>query len=423
MKRFPAAHLFIFAAISLYLFIHASFDDGDYTLFYQATHLFQQRFNPYSLAAFPHSYGFAYPPIALLIMWIPSLIPWGFSLIFWSLCCYFMLTWSVYAWFDLLTGSTPDFEEFVWCFLLACIAPVFWSFWLHQLTMPVFFFATLSLWLIKRKNAVFLAGMAGGLLLLKPHLSLPFLALLMMRTPRKGGFLAGFLLITVLSIAPFLSGYRPFTDLRDWKNAIERHSMLLHNRDDQAIPIKIYQALRFSAQDKLLLIKYNVRDNPNFMGNLPLIRKENNFKKYSFAMLLGAWIAWLFGMRKKLDANVCALALTIGVLISSYSHFYDGILLIPLMLWAGFRLAHSWGLANVAAAAMFASFFLTLAIPFNANPNTPIYWERTAYASCLYLFIAMAAGGYETICRFVSRMIFVTSEKIISNKEPKYEAT
>lgn len=388
MKRWPLLYIFIFSLMTYYIFLHANILDGDYSIFYQATHLFQHRFNPYSLIGQPNNpvYGFTYLPTAFIIMFIPTLIPFGFSLLFWTFCCYLMLAGTAYMWFELTTGESPNFEEFVWSFILASIAPTMWSFWLHQLTMPVIFFSTCAIWLMVRRQKDFLSGLMSGLLLIKPHLALPLLAWLALRAQKRWvSFVSGFALMALISFSPFFLGYRPATDLRDLKNALTRHATTLYSRDEQGIEAIIYKSLFFTENDRAFIKKVNVQNKANLMLNLPRVRNENRFKKMTFLILWSAWVGYLILKRNDLNIFQAALACALGVLISPYSHLYDGVMLIPLLFIATVRAAFNYGFAEVACVMFFVDFALTLMLPFNLTIDTAIFWDRISYASFIYL--------------------------------------
>ena len=114
--------------------------DGDFPVFYHASRTLLERQNPYNLLLYVENpnKGFTYPPIALLLTLIPSLLPLGFALILWTILS--QLLWVVAVssvdrndlgekTFHRGTGQRARAQHDRSMSLV---------FWLHQLTMPVF---------------------------------------------------------------------------------------------------------------------------------------------------------------------------------------------------------------------------------------------------------------------------------------------
>lgn len=418
LRRKHLRYLFMLAGIVLFIFLNAQAIDGDFNVFYQASRLFTQGFNPYSLAGHPENHnigGFTYPPVALFVVWMPSLLPYGFALIAWTLLCLLMFTVSLYLWMDLLLDGKPDLAEYALALVASVTAPVAWSFWLHQLTMPVLFAVTLATWFWVRKRNAFASGLAAGLLLLKPHLTLLTLALFALRMPERRRFWMGFLIAAILPWLPFLTNAKRFHDLRDLKTSLIHHSTHLFSRDDQSIPAHLYRALFLTPQEQTFLKSENVHRSANFMSELPFVRRMNAFKSKAFAGALMLWTLWIF-LRKRVNWPIdVAVSLAVTLLVTSYSHLYDGLMLMPVLLATTIALAEHYELALVSCILFFSNLLLTFAVPFDPTPATDIYWERTGYITIAYLVAALAAWAW--IHRPLAKTAFQTHSFNIDIKE------
>jgi len=397
IRREHFRYLLMLAGVVLYLFLNAQAIDGDFNLFYQSSRLFAHGLNPYGLAGHPENPnigGFTYPPIALFVVWLPSLLPLGFALIAWTLLCLLMLTASLYLWMDLFLGETPDLPEYALALVLTATAPTAWSFWLHQLTMPVLFAATLATWLWVRRRHAFGSGLAAGLMLLKPHLTLLALALFALRIPERKKFLLGFLIVALLPWVPFLTSAKRLGYLRDLKTSVMHHTNHLYSRDDQSIPAQFYKAVVLTPDEHAFLKRDNVRYAANFMSELPFVRRMNAFKSKAFAAVFAVWTLWILLKKRIHWPTDVALALAVTLLFTSYSHLYDGLMLMPLVLLVGIELAGLYGLALISCIAFFLNLALTFAIPFNPTMNTDIYWERTSYTALGYAVVLAALWAW-----------------------------
>jgi hypothetical protein len=389
MKRFEPRYLFMLAAMVFFFFLNAQAIDGDFPIFYQSSRLFLLGLDPYGVAGHPENNigGFTYPPLAIFVTLIPALVPLGFALLLWTFLSVLMLAITLYLWMDLLLDGPPEFPDFALSFVMIGIAPVIWSFWLHQLTMPVLLATTVATWLIVRKKNSFGSGLVSGLMLLKPHLTLLALALLTFRAPNKGKFFSGFLIMALLPWLSFLNGHHARTQFHEFEASVLLHNKNLYSRDEQGIPAALYKNLFLSSEEKRFLKKANVRRSANFMSALPFVEKLNHFKTLAFAGVFLAWTVWMILKTKIQWPLDMALALAIAVLFSSYSHLYDGMMLIPIVLIIGVGAARDVGLSLVACVAFFINFVFTFTIPFNLNLNTDIFWERTSHISLIYAML------------------------------------
>ena len=82
--------------------------------------------------------GFSYPPAAIFLTLLPSLLPFGFALLTWDFLCLILFSVVTYLWIVMILQRDPSFPEFVRVFLGALIAPVLWAFPYHHLILRFF---------------------------------------------------------------------------------------------------------------------------------------------------------------------------------------------------------------------------------------------------------------------------------------------
>ena len=330
--------------------------------------------------------GLPTPPGAIFLTLIPSLLPYGFACLAWSVICLVMLMVTVYWWAGLLLKDEPTLPQLASFTIIAAIAPVIWSFWCHQLTIPTLFFATLAIQQWAGRNSL-KSGLAAGLMLIKPHLTL-FLAIwLLLRAPRKLLFLAGLLITLGLPFLPFYTGYRPASDLKDLARSIKLHSVQLFCQDDQNLVANAYWS-SLTPKVRHEWLSYNHTGRINFTVPIDVIRPLNQIKMTVLTLALCVWTVYLL-RAKESSPTVAAVGLGLGVLAGPYSHLYDGVVVMPLIMAGVYRCGGIERLYDWACLMFFANAALA-SLPLMDFTSNVIPWFRVRPIAMVYFFAGAA---------------------------------
>ena len=354
---------------------------GDFESFYIAGTQFLKRLNPYSPELYQtyRSFGMSSLPPAIVLTCLPCLLPLYAAVPAWDIFCLLLWAASLYLWAELLWDSPVDFPSFARLCAVGLIAPLCWAFTTHQVTVPVFFIATFACWATRRQVHVGWAGVAAGLMLMKPHLTLLLAAALFLKSNRKLLFITGMAAGLVLPYIPFMNMVRPVSDLRAWALTIKRQQTEVYYMDEQGLgsrlasffPIVTHAEAKTSKGPGILIPKsrgrFLIRLKTAFWIAGACIwglwwRKTRNISALTLASvpsatpspactreratpsegqrpatrLAGPPDVWRGAVGEGTgeigDLAVYAVALAWGLLISPYSHFYDGVLLTPLIL-------------------------------------------------------------------------------------------
>jgi hypothetical protein len=383
--------LLILTGIVVILVKLSTFTDGDFYLFYRAGELLLHRQNPYQAAAYAGYSWHIYPhfPGTMLLMLLPSLLPLGFACALWPSILIVAWAGSVYCWINCLRGEKPDFALVIYGLLISLLPALIWCIMGHQLTILLLFFASLAV-TYEQKGLSGRSGFFSGLLLMKPHLFLFFITGLFFRSFRKKIFLTGLLISFFLTFLPFLTGYRPCSDLKNWVSGLRYHADNLYCTDGQGIVPRLY-SLTWPRTAKNNLAQ---RNRPTIEFPVSLIKPMENTVVAVFVLAFFCWLIFLKYSRLSLPW-LAATALALGPLLSVYSHYYDGVLLIPWILATMF--SGEWGLRGVLTI-FFINLFLFYFLPFDLSFDK-IHWTRTAFASTLYVGIGLlflATGKFKS---------------------------
>jgi hypothetical protein len=345
----------------------------DFLQFYGANQLFFHRQNPYVLTGFP----FSYPPWAFLITSFLLIFNVDTACLLWSLISLLLFMASVYLLTVIIFGKC-GFVLFPKVALAATLAPCFWAFFDHNLMMVLLFSVALTLWLFKRRNDSFWIGVASSFLLLKPHLTLITLILFFFQAPNRKRFLAGLLLFFTIQFVPFISGYRPFTDLKD----LYRNTQILTTRtyflDEQSLAAE--------------MMRLKTKPTPSFCLNtvkpeiMPLF---NIIKTAAFISSILAAMG-LLSLRQVPLVPATALTLLAGLFFSPYSHWYDAALLVPLTILMAFELSKKKDPLLICA----LFFLINMALYFLPGTGDLTHWDRAGEYSIIYSIILAGMWFY-----------------------------
>src|SRR5262249_26995721 len=122
----------------------------------------------------------------------------------------------------------------------------------------VFFLATCAVYQMDQEDSSFISGIASGAMLIKPHLMLFTTMFLWTKARKKSAFSFGLLLALILPFAPFVTGYRPLTDLLAFEKAIKIHSTELFTQDDQNVASNFLKVVMGPRYEQEVMI-YNKR--------------------------------------------------------------------------------------------------------------------------------------------------------------------
>jgi len=302
---------------------------GDFESFYIAGGQFLKRLNPYDPQLYKTygSFGMSSLPPAIVLTCLPCLLPLYAAIPMWDIICLLLWSASLYLWAELLWGEAVDLPLFSRLCAASLMAPLCWAFGTHQVIVPVLFFATLACWSMRRNNSGW-AGFATGLMLMKPHLTILLAGVLLLKSKRRILFIATLAAGLILLYLPFMNTIRPISDLRAWRQTIQRQQSEVFYLDEQGIagrfasifPLVSHADAKASSGPGILI--------PQSKGRL-----LSRFKTVFWIIGCGLWALWGASRYKRMnDLSLYATALAWSLLISPYSHFYDGVMLIPLII-------------------------------------------------------------------------------------------
>jgi hypothetical protein len=302
---------------------------GDFESFYIAGGQLLKRLNPYDPMLYKSygSFGMSSLPPAIVLTCLPCLLPLYTAIPIWDIFCLLLWSATLYLWAELLWGEAVDFPLFARLCAVSLMAPLCWAFGTHQVIVPVLFFATWACWSMRRDKSRW-AGFATGLMLMKPHLTILLAVVLFIKSKRKTLFLSALAAGLILPYVPFMNTVRPITDLRAWHQTIERQQSEVFYLDEQGMagrvasffPLVSHADAKASSGPGILI--------PQSKGHL-----LSCFKTAFWIIGCGLWALWCKSNYKRLnDLSLYAWSLAWGLLISPYSHFYDGAILTPLII-------------------------------------------------------------------------------------------
>jgi hypothetical protein len=367
----------------------------DFLQFYDANKLFFHRQNPYEL---PPKFltGFPYPPWAFLITSFFSIFDVGTACLLWSLLSLLLYMASIYLLTVIIFEKEGGFVLFPKIALAAALAPCLWSFIDHHLMMVLLFFITLTLWLFKHRRDSFWIGATSSFLLLKPHLTLITLILFFFQAPNRKRFLAGLLLFFTIQFVPFISGYRPVTDLKDMFRNTQNWATKTYVVDEQSLAAE--------------LMRFKTKPAPSLYLNLVRPDIMPPFNKIKLIIYLSAIIVALalFAWKQRFPIlPATSLTLLAGLFFSPYSHWYDGVLLIPLALLTIFELSKGTDPIRICVLFFFINLGLCYLLP---GTGDCIHWDRVGECSIIYSAIFAGMWFYH---RCLSRFFNSTKTEFI----------
>jgi len=402
----------LLASIVVFLIAAGFRHEGDFESFYIAGAQFLKRLNPYSPELYQtyRSFGMSSLPPAIVLTCLPCLLPLQAAIPVWDIFCLMLWTASIYLWAELLWGLPIDWPIFSRLCAVSLIAPLCWAFATHQVIVPVFFFASLACWSTRRDYSGW-AGLATGCMLMKPHLTLLLAAALLMKNNRKLLFISGVTAGLLLPYIPFMNTVRPFSDLRAWARTIERQQSEVYYLDEQGMAGRMASFFPVVARG----------ESKSSNGPGVLIPKSRGrflarIKTAFWALGCGLWAFWwglLPSYRRKPvpritstdwtptfvgvtstsdDLVLYAGALAWGLLISPYSHFYDGVILTPLII-SNLRDADNFRQMGDLFLAFFSFNFAMILLVVLANRYCFYMWPIMGWTSVVYCAFAMSIYG------------------------------
>jgi len=370
---------------------------GDFEIFVRACTLFLHRQNPYDLTTYqgtPFFLGFTYPPTALfLTLWACCL---STPAAYWAWTVASLLAFSVlvYMWGDLIWQRPMTLPFYTTLFILSLIPPVIWNIAFHQLTLVTLLLATAGLWFMVKKEFSFIPGIFAGLMLVKPHLTILCAAILFIRSPSMKLFACGFLVGLLLPIAPFLVGYRPSSDLADFARILSNHGSRLYMRDDQNIISNFYRNIFLPFRDSGSMLKDSFSKPCSVLVSKEKIRPLIELKVIFYILTAAGYFKFAQKHEKSLPF-LTAIALAIGVLGGPYSHLYDAVLLIPLLLYAMASVFDVKHLNSLACYSLILNSFLSIWIPLGFQIER-LYWVRTGGTAMFYWLLCLLLFAQNT---------------------------
>ena len=293
---------------------------------------------------------------------------------------------TIYLWLELLKKD-HSWSGFVKIIFMATIMPVFWVFWCHHMAIPVFFFTTWTLWLLVFRQKPFWTGVTAGLMLLKPHLTAPLALFVFSKTGHKRFFTVGLLSALAIPSLPFFIGFRPPSDLRAGLHHIQQLESHYYFLDSQHVLASLERRIEkkyLAPSSRLQCRIYHAEGYPFFEA----------FKKGLYGLVIAGLFISGLKINKENWAQWASIVLACSVLLSIYSHFIDGIFMVPLTLVALKPVLEQKGavafiaffaLANFGLAYTF--FYLTQAAG-QFVPWVWMSWVSLAYFGVDYIFIS-----------------------------------
>jgi hypothetical protein len=301
---------------------------GDFESFYIAGGQLLKRLNPYTPELYKSygSFGMSSLPPAIVLTCLTCLLPLNAALAIWDILCLFLWTASLYLWADLFWGRPTRWSEYARLCTVGFLAPLCWAFATHQVIVPVFFFATLACWAAQRDHPA-AVGFASGLMLMKPHLTVLLALFLLLRSQRKLLFVVCLTAGAAILYAPFMNTVRPISDLRSWRQTIQRQQSEVFYLDEQGLSGRL-------ASFVPLVSKADAKasSGPGILIPPSKGRVLSRLKMLFWVFGVGLWAWWIQARGSHVsEISLYALTLTWSLLISPYSHFYDGVMLTPLV--------------------------------------------------------------------------------------------
>jgi len=302
---------------------------GDFESFYIAGTQFLKGLNPYNPELYHtyRSFGMSSLPPAIVLTCLPCLLPLHAAIPVWDIFCLLLWTASIYLWAELLWSRPIEMPMFARLCAVCLLAPLCWAFQTHQVTVAVFFFASLACWAAKRVRPGW-AGIAVGLMLMKPHLTFLLAAALFLKTNRKSLFIIGVAAGLLLPYIPFMNTVRPVSDLRTWARTLSHQQTEVFYLDDQGLVSRMASFFPVVARRDA-----KASNGPGILIPISRGRFLAHIKTAFWIFGCSLWGWWGWSKYRHLSGSALyAGALAWGLLISPYSHFYDGVLLTPLVL-------------------------------------------------------------------------------------------
>ena len=353
---------------------------GDFDQFFIAARRLAMRQNPYVPFLFTKAYpfGFPYPPMA--IYWILPLskfvLPTAVHV--WDLICLVAYAVLIYWWIDIIWRRAPTFEMYARIFVAASIAPCSMAFFAHNENILILFFGTAAYRLALKGRYPLLAGIFSGLFMTKPHLTfMPTLELLS-EIKRKRRFVVGFFFILIVSILPFLNTYRPLQDLRQMRQSAVDYSTKAYFSDEQNAMSGLYRLSWLRWQHPEI---HNETEAPGLLGAPSIIAQHTKVKAVGLLICIGIWMYWR--RRQSGGPSLFIAALTLNVLGAFYSHSYDSLFILPLVMTTLYHASQRFHLSNIAGVLLLLNTLILCTPLWTPNPHE-LNWSFFGFYSLIY---------------------------------------
>jgi hypothetical protein len=343
----------------------------DFFQFYNADKLFFHHQNPYEQPLT----GFPYFPWAFLITSFFSFFNTETACLLWSLFSLLLFMASIYLLAQIIFEKECSFILFPKIALAAMLAPCLWSFTYHNLTMVLLFFIALTVNLIKKHRDSFWIGATSSFLLLKPQLTLITLILFFFQAPNRRRFIAGVTAFFAIQFTPFIMGYRPIADLKVMYRNAQYWGTQTYFAEEQSLAAE--------------LMRYKTKPAASLSPNTAKLDIMPLFNTIKFAVYIGSILAalGLFGRRQQIAIlPATSLTLLAGLLLSPYSHLYDGVMLVPLMLLTVHELSKGKDPRGICVLFLLVNAVLYYVLPLPGIGNL-IHWGRVGACSIIYSLI------------------------------------
>lgn len=359
---------------------------GDFASFYTAGSQILKRLSPYQANLYKQygAYGMSSLPLALELVCPACLLPLSMALPVWDIFCLILWTASLYLWSENTWGFALDFPKFARLCFACLIAPLALAFVTHQVIVAVLFFAACAFWATRRRYSGW-AGFAAGLMLMKPHLTLLLAIAFYFKNNRKILFTSAMTVAVLLPYVPFMNTYRPISDLSAWSHTIRRQQTEVYFLDEQGVANGIATFFPFVTR---------AQANDSSTPGILIPKSKGQFitivKTLAYFVGSAMWISWWwFSNKRWSDPFLYASALACGLLLSPYSHFYDGVMLTPLVLLVFYKLDPSAELTRLLP--IFVTFNFAILTLFCLTIRFSVYpWPFLGWISVIYCVFCLS---------------------------------
>jgi len=404
-------HLFLTPSLIRALVLYASllflllvmghvFVDGDFKVFYTANRQLFHRLNPYNPQLYSDGYPFGLPnsPLAFLIAAPASFFRLSLAIPIWDVLSLMLWAASVYLWMMMLWRPPVRFEDVARVSAACAIPPLYWAFASHQMIFQVLLCATIACWITQRKGSAFWAGVAAGGMLMKPHLVALLALALFAKSNRKFLFSLGMAIALLLPFIPFMHTLRPPSDLLDWSHTLHQFRSQVFYADEQGLGARAISTVRATLAGHDIL---RTGIAPGVL--IPASTGNKLFRGKVMLWLLGAaaWSFWGYKNQERSTEEYLAITLGWSLLLSVYSHLYDALLLVPLVLVALREASKKWPLSDVFGI-FFAVHFVATWLSLSMAYFPTLKWQVDGWAATAY-FAASLMTLYCVRCGTVTR--------------------